>query len=131
LRGALIAIAAISALGLTNLIPRWSVSSALQMDVPSDGLQALCVIRNRPLPPQPTQPRSHRLRGPLSVKQAIGVVAGLGVAGLALRAIPGDAIYVYGGLAMQQLLDGRETSLKPSAQPDISPAKQRADEVMP
>jgi hypothetical protein len=68
LRAVLFTVAAISALQILNLIPRWGVWGPLRRNVPSDGLQALCLVRGRPLPPAPALDRpssAHRaLRDP-------------------------------------------------------------------
>ena len=116
-RGVLFTLAAISALQILNLIPRWGVWGPLRKGVPSDGLQALCLIRGRPLPPPPAKATGHGLRDPVGRSQTIGVVAGLAVGALlAARAIPVAAIYVYGGLAAQQLLNARAPKPKAAVQ---------------
>ncbi len=115
LRAVLFTLAAISALQILNLIPRWGVWGPLHKGVPSDGLQALCLIRRRPLPPPPTTVTAHGLKDPVGWSQAIGMVIVLGVGALlAARAIPIDAVYVFAGLALQQLLDARAPRLKPA-----------------
>ncbi len=116
-RAVLFTLAAISALQILNLIPRWGVWGPLRKGIPSDGLQALCLIRRRPLPPPPTTATAtaHGLKDPVGWSQAIGMVAALAVGALlAARAIPVDAVYVFAGLALQQVLDARAPRLKPS-----------------
>ena len=115
LRAVLFTLAAISALQILNLIPRWGVWGPLRKGVPSDGLQALCLIRRRPLPPPPATATAHGLKDPVGWSQAIGMVAALAVGALlAARAIPVDAAYIVAGLALQQVLDARAPRLKPA-----------------
>jgi hypothetical protein len=76
LRAVLFTLAAISALQILNLIPRWGVWGPLRKGVPSDGLQALCLIRRRPLPPPPPA-TAHGLKDPVGWSQTIGMVAAL------------------------------------------------------
>ncbi len=113
LRAVLFTLAAISALQFLNLVPRWGVWGPLRNGVPSDGLQALCLIRRRPLPPPPVTATAHGLKAPVGWSQAIGVVLGLVVGALlAARAIPVDAVYIFAGLALQQAFDARAPRLK-------------------
>jgi hypothetical protein len=115
LRAALFTLAAISALQILNLIPRWGVWGPLRKGVPSDGLQALCLVRRRPLPPPPATATAHGLKDPVGWSQAIGMVAALAVGALlAAQAIPVDAVYIFAGLALQQVLDAHAPRLKPS-----------------
>ncbi len=114
LRAVLFTLAAISSLQILNLIPRWGVWGPLRKGVPSDGLQALCLIRRRPLPPPPETATAHGLRDPVGWSQAIAMVAALAVGALlAARVIPVDAVYIFAGLALQQVLDARAPRLKP------------------
>ena len=115
LRAVLFTLAAISALQILNLIPRWGVWGPLRKGVPSDGLQALCLIRRRPLPPSPTTLTAHGLKDPVGWSEAIGMVVALAVGALlAARAIPVDAVYLFAGLALQGVLDARAPRLKPA-----------------
>ncbi len=115
LRAVLFTLAAISAFQILNLIPRWGVWGPLRKGVPSDGLQALCLIRRRSLPPPPAMSTAHGLKDPVGWSQAVGVVAGLAVGALlAARAIPVDAVYIFVGLSLQQVLDARAPRLKPA-----------------
>ncbi len=128
LRAVLFTLAAISALQILNLIPRWGVWGPLRKGVPSDGLQALGLIRRRPLPPPPATATAHGLKDPVGWSQAIGMVVALTVGALlAARAIPVDAVYIFAGLALQQVLDARAPRLKPTVH---APSASVGDEPM-
>jgi hypothetical protein len=118
-RAVLFTLAAISAFQILNLIPRWGVWGPLRKGVPSDGLQALCLIRRRPLPPPPATATAHGgLKDPVGWSQVIGMVAALAVGALlAARAIPVDAVYIFAGLALQEALDARAPRLRPVERP--------------
>jgi hypothetical protein len=128
-RAVLFTLAAISALQVLNLIPHWGVWGPLRKGVPSDGLQALCLIRRRALPPPPATGAARGLKDPVGQSQAIGMVIVLVVGALlTARAIPVDAVYIFAGLALQQSLDARAPRLKPagharSASVDDEPMK--------
>jgi hypothetical protein len=112
LRPVLFTLAAVSALQILNLIPHWGIWGPLRKGVPSDGLQALCLIRRRALPPPPATGAAHGLKDPVGRSQAIGMVVALVVGALlAARAIPVDAVYIFAGLALQQSLDARPASV--------------------
>ena len=131
LRAVLFTLAAISALQILNLIPRWGVWGPLRKGVPSDGLQALCLIRRRPLPPSPTTLTAHGLKDPVGWSEAIGMVVALAVGALlAARAIPVDAVYLFAGLALQGVLDARAPRLKPAGHASLGLGG-RADEGLP
>lgn len=127
-RAALFTVAAISALQILNLVPRWGVWGPLRKGVPSDGLQALCLMRGRPLPPPPTKAAGHGLNDPVGWSQIIGMVAALAIGALLVaRAIPVNAVYIFAGLALQQALDARAPRLRPAEQ---APAAQASAEPM-
>jgi hypothetical protein len=115
LRAVLFTLAAISTLQILNLIPRWGVWGPLRKGVPSDGLQALCLMRRRPLPPPPTTVTAHGLKDPVGWSQAIGMMVALAVGALlAAREVPVDAVYIFAGLALQQVLDAPAPRVKPA-----------------
>lgn len=115
LRAMLFTVAAISALQILNLIPRWGVWGPLRKGVPSDGLQALCLIRRRPLPPPPATAAAHGLKDPVGWPDVIGMVGTLAVGVLLVtRVIPVDAVYIFAGLALQKALGAHAPRLKPA-----------------
>jgi hypothetical protein len=109
LRPMLFALAGLSALQLVNLVPRWSVSGGLRQ--PSDGLQALCLIRTQPLPPPPsagTASMVHGLKEPVGATHAIATVIGIVFAMVVItHELPVASVYVAIGLLIQALLGQR------------------------
>jgi hypothetical protein len=78
-RPVLFTLAALNGLALLNLIPHRTQWNPITKGLPSDGLQALCLLRNRPLPP-PRRPRQAvGIRTPLSGYQIAVALAGVPV----------------------------------------------------
>jgi len=76
-RSALFTLAVISALYVLNLVPHRAEYNPITRGLPSDGMQALRLLRKRPLPPpmsaRPCQPTG--LRAPLSGYQIVMTLA--------------------------------------------------------
>lgn len=110
----------ISALQLLNLIPRWGVWGPLRKGIPTDGLQALCLARGRPLPAPPSRrPRGSGLNDPVGWSQlAACAVAFAGGMLIAAHVIPVAAVYVFIGLTLQQTLNARAPKPKSVATPE-------------
>jgi hypothetical protein len=115
LRAALFTLAAISAFQFLNLVPRWGVWRPQNKNVPSDGLQALCLLRKRPLPPPPARAPARGLTDPIGRSDAAQVVAGLALGTLLVaHAIPHEALYAAIGIGLQVLLNTRGSKSKPA-----------------
>jgi hypothetical protein len=114
-RAVLLTLAAIGALQLTNFVPRWSVSNLRRGPIASDGLQALCLLCHRPLPPRPAaSPAAGGLNAPVSRSQLAVAIVVTCVALVFVAKHEFAIFYVCIGLEMQDLLNRAAPRAKPS-----------------
>jgi hypothetical protein len=117
-RPVLFTLAALNGLALLNLIPHRTQWNPITKGLPSDGLQALCLLRNRPLPP-PTPPRpAVGMRTPLSGYQIAVTLAGVPVwVLLTAYHLNQTAMCVWLPLVLQGALGGSGPSTRTQMQP--------------
>jgi hypothetical protein len=111
-RAALWTIAFISGLyAVLNMIPRRAAWNPITKGIPSDGLQAWCLIRDKPIPPADPTKRQKGMRDSLNGREVVTVIlmniVGLGVGiGLAAGKLGGVGTAFYAAMLLQLALSG-------------------------
>jgi hypothetical protein len=117
-RPVLFTLAALNGLMLLNLIPHRTQWNPITKGLPSDGLQALCLLRNRPLPPPRPPHPAVGMRTPLSGYQIAVTLASVPVWVLiTAHHLNQTALCIWLPLVLQGALGGSGPSTKTQTQP--------------
>lgn len=117
-RPVLFTLAALNGLALLNLIPHRTRWNPITKGLPSDGLQALCLLRNRPLPPPTPARPAVGVRTPLSGYQIAATLACVPVwVLLTANHLSQTALCLWLPLVLQGALGGSGPSITTQRQP--------------